>query len=101
MYFRFLLALFTLFSPDSQIRNNMAICRVYQGRVKDAINLLEGAVKEKPEAALNEGVVFNLCSMYELVNTPQAAIERRKDVLRKVIQHKGDSFPLASLQLPA
>lgn len=46
--------------------NNKALCLMYLRDLSDAIKLLEGALERVPNVAVNETVVVNLCSMYEL-----------------------------------
>ncbi|XP_072970838.1 uncharacterized protein [Typha angustifolia] len=46
--------------------NNKALCLMYSRDLSDAIKVLEGALERVPTAALNETLIVNLCSMYEL-----------------------------------
>ncbi|KAG6531262.1 trafficking protein particle complex subunit 12-like [Zingiber officinale] len=46
--------------------NNKALCLMYSRDLSDSIKVLEGALERVPTAALNETLVVNLCSMYEL-----------------------------------
>ncbi|PKA46974.1 hypothetical protein AXF42_Ash011648 [Apostasia shenzhenica] len=46
--------------------NNKALCLMYSRDLSDSIKLLEGTLERVPTAALNETLVVNLCSMYEL-----------------------------------
>uniref|UniRef100_A0A1D1XJ70 Trafficking protein particle complex subunit 12 n=1 Tax=Anthurium amnicola TaxID=1678845 RepID=A0A1D1XJ70_9ARAE len=46
--------------------NNKALCLMYSRDLSDSIKVLEGALERVPTAAVNEMVVVNLCSMYEL-----------------------------------
>lgn len=46
--------------------NNKALCLMYLRDLSDSIKVLEGALERVPTAALNETLIVNLCSMYEL-----------------------------------
>lgn len=52
--------------------NNKALCLMYLRDLSDSIKVLESALERVPTYALNETIVVNLCSMYELayVNHP-------------------------------
>uniref|UniRef100_A0A7N0UZ40 Trafficking protein particle complex subunit 12 n=1 Tax=Kalanchoe fedtschenkoi TaxID=63787 RepID=A0A7N0UZ40_KALFE len=51
---------------DAVAINNKAICLMYLRDLSDSIKVLEVALEEIPTHALNETLVVNLCSMYEL-----------------------------------
>ncbi|CAK7334543.1 unnamed protein product [Dovyalis caffra] len=46
--------------------NNKAICLMYLRDLSDSIKVLESSLERVPTVALNETLVVNLCSMYEL-----------------------------------
>nr|GEU35080.1 trafficking protein particle complex subunit 12-like [Tanacetum cinerariifolium] len=46
--------------------NNKGLCLMYLRDLADGIKVLEKALESVPTAALNETLVVNLCSMYEL-----------------------------------
>ncbi|KAF3441023.1 hypothetical protein FNV43_RR19309 [Rhamnella rubrinervis] len=46
--------------------NNKALCLMYLRDLSDSIKVLESALERVPTVALDETVVVNLCSMYEL-----------------------------------
>ncbi|KAL2528208.1 Tetratricopeptide repeat (TPR)-like superfamily protein [Forsythia ovata] len=46
--------------------NNKALCLMYLRDLSDSIKVLESALERIPTMALNETLVVNLCSMYEL-----------------------------------
>lgn len=46
--------------------NNKAICLMYLRDLSDSIKVLENSLERVPTVALNETLVVNLCSMYEL-----------------------------------
>ena len=52
--------------------------------------MLEGLVRDKPQTSLQDGVVFNLATLYELESSK--AFEKKKEVLKLVAANKGDGF---------
>ncbi|KAG5245203.1 Trafficking particle complex [Salix suchowensis] len=46
--------------------NNKAICLMYLRDLADSIKVLESSLERVPTVALNETLIVNLCSMYEL-----------------------------------
>ncbi|KAM0841309.1 hypothetical protein ACQ4PT_059141 [Festuca glaucescens] len=61
---------------DAIAVNNKALCLMYSRDLGDAIKVLEGALERMPTAALNETVVVNLCSMYELAYVNHGDVKR-------------------------
>lgn len=57
--------------------NNKALCLMYLRDLSDSIKLLEGALESVPTAAVNETVVVNLCSMYELAYVNHGEVKKR------------------------
>ncbi|KAK9271603.1 hypothetical protein L1049_001965 [Liquidambar formosana] len=56
--------------------NNKAICLMYLRDLSDSIKVLENALERVPTVALNESLVVNLCSMYELAYVNHSDIKR-------------------------
>eukprot|EP00058_Branchiostoma_floridae_P006310 XP_002591798.1 hypothetical protein BRAFLDRAFT_83586 [Branchiostoma floridae] len=53
--------------PDNGVAiNNTAVCQLYLGNLKEALKMLENVVQEDPNRFVQEGLLFNLCTMYEL-----------------------------------
>ncbi|BFY99723.1 hypothetical protein BsWGS_02763 [Bradybaena similaris] len=77
--------------------NNMAVCSLYLGRLKDALNTLEQLVHSDPANTLHEGVLFNLCTLYELETS--RALHKKQAILDLVSKHKGDGFPVGCLKM--
>lgn len=63
-------------AADAVAVNNKALCLMYSRDLGDAIKVLEAALEGHPTAALNETVVVNLCSMYELAFVNHADVKR-------------------------
>ena len=66
------------------------MCLIYLGRLREALSVLEGLVHSHPQTTLQDGVVFNLATLYELESSK--AIEKKKEVLKLVSANKGDGF---------
>ncbi|KAJ4953436.1 hypothetical protein NE237_030268 [Protea cynaroides] len=56
--------------------NNKALCLMYSRDLSDSIKVLESALERVPTVALNETLVVNLCSMYELAYVNHADIKK-------------------------
>ena len=68
----------------------MAVCLIYLGRLREALGVLESLVRGRPQTALQDGIVFNLATLYELESSK--SVEKKKEVLKLVATHKGDGF---------
>lgn len=77
--------------------NNMAVCCLYLGRLKDALKSLEALVHGNPDRNLHEGILFNLCTLYELESS--RALHKKQALLDLVSKHKGDGFPVVCLKM--
>ncbi|KAF8405976.1 hypothetical protein HHK36_008056 [Tetracentron sinense] len=56
--------------------NNKALCLMYLRDLSDSIKVLESALERVPTAALNETLIVNLCSMYELAYVNHSDIKK-------------------------
>ncbi|PON65290.1 N-terminal acetyltransferase A, auxiliary subunit [Parasponia andersonii] len=56
--------------------NNKALCLMYLRDLSDSIKVLENALERVPTVALNETLVVNLCSMYELAYVNHSDVKR-------------------------
>lgn len=56
--------------------NNKALCLMYLRDLSDSIKVLENSLERVPTVALNETLVVNLCSMYELAYVNHSDIKR-------------------------
>ncbi|KAK4755342.1 hypothetical protein SAY87_009099 [Trapa incisa] len=61
---------------DAVAINNKAICLMYLRDLSDSIKVLENSLERVPTVTLNETLVVNLCSMYELAYVNHAEIKK-------------------------
>jgi tetratricopeptide (TPR) repeat protein len=67
----------------SEAINNIALCHLYTCNMKEAVDLLEGLVRQDPTSFLSERVAFNLSTLYEL-GSDSATGTRKKRVLQLI-----------------
>ncbi|XP_077990906.1 trafficking protein particle complex subunit 12-like [Glandiceps talaboti] len=77
--------------------NNLAVCLLYVGRLKEALKALESLVHKDPTKYLQEGVLFNLCTMYELESS--RSMHKKQVLLDLVSKYKGDGFNVQCLKM--
>lgn len=75
----------------------MAVCLLYCGKQKDAVNLLEAVISTNPTYGLHESLLLNLCTLYELESS--TAMENKYKMLKLVSTYKGDAISLHCLKL--
>lgn len=80
-----------------QAVNNMSVCCLYMGKLKEALKSLEALVHQDPSKNLHEGILFNLCTLYELESS--RALHKKQALLDLVSKHKGDGFPVVCLKM--
>ena len=76
--------------------NNHAICLLYDGGLTKALLSLEKFVTKKMEG-VHEGVVFNLCTMYELGSSDAAG--KKRAPLPIVLSRASEAFSGDALKL--
>ncbi|XP_070556829.1 trafficking protein particle complex subunit 12-like [Ptychodera flava] len=83
--------------PDNALAiNNMSVCLLYVGKLKEALKTLENLVHKDPKY-LQEGVLFNLCTVYELESS--RSMHKKQVLLDLVNKHRGDGFNVQSLKM--
>lgn len=84
---------------NMMIHNNIAVCLLYTGKLEAAVLLMENAMTRNPLKFLEESVILNLCTLYELHTTHSK--QPKLHLLRQINKFKGDSFDIGCLQLGA
>jgi hypothetical protein len=75
----------------------MAFCLFYGGSLKEAISLIETYINNNPSKNLNETLVFNLCTLYELESSK--AHQKKLTLLLWLNVYVGDGFYEQCIQL--
>ncbi|XP_076173922.1 trafficking protein particle complex subunit 12 isoform X2 [Ptiloglossa arizonensis] len=77
--------------------NNMAVCLLYTGQLKAAVHLYESAIAKNPVKSLQEPILLNICSSYELhtIHCEQPKLH----LLSQLNRYKGDAIDIHCLKL--
>ncbi|XP_071447138.1 trafficking protein particle complex subunit 12 [Hetaerina americana] len=79
------------------VSNNVAVCLLYLGRLREALEVAEAAIEANPSLALHESVLLNVCTLYELRSACRA--RSKVAMLRLLATHKGDGVHPGCLKL--
>ena len=71
----------------------MLYCTILQ-----ALALLERIIWADPTTNLQEGLLFNLCTIYELESS--YSLQKKQKLLEFVSKHRGDGFNISCLKIP-
>jgi len=89
-----------VFGPKGQnnlaASSNLAICYLYLGNLKQAITTLETVLKKNPSLFVNETLLFNLSTLYELESDQH--MEKKKALLKLASAYLGDQFNVDCLK---
>lgn len=77
------------------ILNNMGVCLLYGGHLKEAISVLESAIATNPMHALHESLILNLCTLYDMESS--RGIMKKFALLRQISKYSADA-PTAILE---
>jgi len=78
--------------------NNQAICLLYSCQLIKAMHVLEDLIQADPVRHINESVVFNLCSLYDLYSDMN--VDKKTTLMKLVAQFASDGFDQSMLKLP-
>merc|ERR1719427_37088 len=79
-----------------QVNNNIAVCLLYVGRLKEGLGRLEQDITQDP-TNLQGHAMLNLCTLYELESS--YAQQKKLGMLGLVSQYCNDSFNVSMLKL--
>jgi hypothetical protein len=65
------------------LTNNLALCALYEKKNILAIQKLEQLVSQQPIYYMQDALVFNLCTIYDLSYAPDIATQKKK-ILQKI-----------------
>jgi len=80
-----------------QAANNRALCWLYTCNLTMAIKSLEELIFKDPETFLQETLVFNLCTLYDLAS--EKSIEKKKTLLSLITKYGVDNFDVSFCKL--
>lgn len=60
--------------------NNFAIVSLHLKCIKEAVRYLEDLIKENPTLYLIDPIIFNLCTMYDLICAPAISTQKKKAI---------------------
>lgn len=78
--------------------NNMAVCLLYTGQLKAAVHLYESMITRNPVKSLQEPILLNVCTSYELHTTH--CKQPKLHLLSQLDRYKGDAVDIQCLKLP-
>lgn len=66
----------------------MAVCYLYNGKMHDAIGLFEKAINLNPKKSINESLILNCATLYELESNESK--KKKIDLLKIVSANRAD-----------
>ncbi|XP_076240017.1 trafficking protein particle complex subunit 12 [Calliopsis andreniformis] len=87
----------TIDPSNIALTNNMAVCLLYTGQLKAAVHLYESAITKNPVKSLQEPILLNICSAYELHTTH--CEQPKLHLLSQLNRYKGDAVDVQCLKL--
>eukprot|EP00742_Colponemidia_sp_Colp-10_P008595 GILJ01009319.1.p1 GENE.GILJ01009319.1~~GILJ01009319.1.p1 ORF type:complete len:636 (+),score=98.59 GILJ01009319.1:30-1937(+) len=88
----------TVDATDLIAVNNFALASLYCKELQQAIEFLEQALRKDPVNHLNESLIFNLCTLYDLAL--QDSAERKKVIQDLVARYGPEDFDASVFRLP-
>ncbi len=82
---------------NSTAANNRAVCLLYLNSLVKSVESLEQFIRRDPIQNLEETVVYNLCTLYDLES--DKSIVKKRVIRALVARFKGEDFNLSALKL--
>lgn len=79
------------------LANNIAVALLYTGKLETALRLIESSVARNPGKGLQESVLLNMCTLYELHTSHNK--QSKLHLLRQINRYKGDALDIGCLKL--
>lgn len=70
------------------VLNNMGVCLLYSGKLKEAISMFEQAIGANTQTSLNKSILLNLCTLYELESSND--VSKKLALLKQINRYKAD-----------
>lgn len=87
----------SLLEPTNvMVLNNMAVCLFYTGKLKKALETLTSTIQTNPSLSLHEGLLLNICTLFELESSH---VSQKEALLKQVAKYKGDGINISCLKL--
>lgn len=71
------------------VLNNMGVCLLYSGQLKEAIGVLESGITLNPVQGLHESLVLNLCTLYDMESSKGRL--KKFALLRQISRYHADA----------
>lgn len=79
------------------VLNNMAVCHLYLGHLRDALSILENALTSNPTQGLHEALLLNMSTLIEFESSH--CNQKKLGLLKMLARYKGDGVSVGCLKL--
>ncbi|KAK3909262.1 Trafficking protein particle complex subunit 12 [Frankliniella fusca] len=79
------------------VLNNMAVCHLYLGRLREALSILENALTSNPTQGLHEALLLNMSTLIEFESSH--CNQKKLGLLKMLARYKGDGVSVGCLKL--
>lgn len=76
-------------SNNVMVVNNIGVCLLYSGKLKEAIAMFESAILNNPTEGLQESLLMNLCTLYDMESANSKA--KKLGLLKQIAQYWVDA----------
>ncbi|XP_034230390.1 trafficking protein particle complex subunit 12 [Thrips palmi] len=79
------------------VLNNMAVCHLYLGRLREALSIMENALTSNPTQGLHEALLLNMSTLIEFESSH--CNQKKLGLLKMLARYKGDGVSVGCLKL--
>lgn len=79
------------------VLNNMAVCHLYLGRLREALAIMENALTSNPTQGLHEALLLNMSTLIEFESSH--CNQKKLGLLKMLARYKGDGVSVGCLKL--